>query len=89
MRFTAFGPSYFWPRDADLNEMQVLLILAAVLAAAATVYVLVRGVIGMAQGSSNLNAAGSQSLMQKRVTYQAVAVLFVMLLLAISGGSQQ
>ena len=67
--------------------MQVLLILAVVAAALATVYVLVRGVVGMAQGSSSLNAARSQALMQKRVTYQA-AVLFVMLLLALSGGSQ-
>lgn len=75
---TVFGPSYMRPFG-----------LAAVTAAAATVYVLVRGVVGMAQGSVNLNAARSQSLMQKRVTYQAVTVLFVMLLLALSGGSHQ
>lgn len=75
---TVFGPSYMRPFG-----------LAAVTPAAATVYVLVRGVVGMAQGSVNLNAARSQSLMQKRVTYQAVTVLFVMLLLALSGGSHQ
>lgn len=77
------------PSASDLNAMQMFLIMAVISAAAATVYVLVRGVIGMAQGSSNLNAARSQSLMQKRLTYQAVAVLFVMLLLALGGGSQQ
>lgn len=67
--------------------MTVVLILLIVTAIAATAYVLVKGVIGMAQGSSNLNAVRSQSLMQKRVAYQAIAIMFVMLLLVVSGGS--
>lgn len=65
--------------------MTIVLILLIIAAVAATAYVLVRGVIGMAQGSSNLNAVRSQSLMQKRVVYQAIAVMLVMLLLVISG----
>jgi hypothetical protein len=65
--------------------MTVVLILLIITAVAATAYVLVKGVIGMAQGPSNLNAARSQSLMQKRVAYQAIAVMLVMLLLVISG----
>ena len=67
--------------------MTVLLIMLIVSAVVATAYVLVKGVIGMAQGSSNLNAVRSQSLMQKRVGYQAIAIVLVMLLLVISGGS--
>ena len=67
--------------------MTIVLILLIIMAVAATAYVLVKGIIGMAQGSSNLNAVRSQSLMQKRVAYQAVAVMLVMLLLVISGGS--
>lgn len=67
--------------------MTIVLILLIITAVAATAYVLVKGIVGMAQGSSNLNAVRSQSLMQKRVAYQAIAVMLVMLLLVISGGS--
>jgi hypothetical protein len=63
--------------------MQILLILLIATAAAATLYVLVRGVIGMAQGSSRLNAERSQKLMQKRVIYQAAALMFAMLILLV------
>jgi hypothetical protein len=45
--------------------------------------VLVRGVIGMAQGSSQLNSARSQKLMQKRVIYQGAALMFAMLILLV------
>ena len=69
--------------------MTIVLILLIITAVVATAYVLVKGVIGMAQGSSNLNAARSQSLMQKRVAYQAIAVMLLMLLLVISGGSSR
>ena len=54
--------------------MQILLILLLVIAAASTLYVLIKGLLGMAQGASNLNAVRSQALMQKRVTYQALQV---------------
>jgi hypothetical protein len=63
--------------------MQILLILLIVAAAAATLYVLVRGVIGMAQGSSALNAERSQNLMQKRVIYQAAALMFAVLIMMV------
>ena len=83
----ALGPVKSGAGGYDFDNVTVVLILLIVTAVSATVYVLVKGVIGMAQGSSNLNAVRSQSLMQKRVAYQAIAVLFVMLLLVISGGS--
>jgi hypothetical protein len=63
--------------------MQILLILLIAAAAVATLYVLVRGVIGMAQGSSQLNSERSQKLMQKRVIYQAAALMFAMLVLLV------
>ena len=67
--------------------MQTILILLLAVAAAATLYVLVRGLAGMAQGSSTLNAARSQSLMQKRVLYQAIAILVAALLMLLARGS--
>lgn len=66
--------------------MQILLIILIAAGAAATLYVLVRGLVGMAQGSSNLNSARSQTLMQKRVAYQALAILFAVLLLMLARG---
>jgi hypothetical protein len=64
--------------------MQIVLILLVATAAAATLCVLVKGLLGMAQGSSNLNAARSQALMQKRVIYQAGAILFAVLLMMLA-----
>ena len=64
--------------------MQILLILLLATAAAATVFVLVRGLVGMAQGSSTLNSARSQTLMQKRVAYQAIAILIAVLLMMLA-----
>ena len=61
--------------------MQILFIILIAAAAAATLFVLVRGLVGMAQGTGELNAARSQVLMQKRVLYQALAILFTVLLL--------
>jgi hypothetical protein len=63
--------------------VQTLFFIALFAAAAATLFVLVRGVIGMAQGSGQLGAARSQGLMQKRVLYQAVAIAFAVLFLAV------
>jgi len=60
--------------------MQTILIIMVVLAALATLYVLVRGVIGMAQGG-DLSGQRSQALMQKRVLFQAVTIVFAVLLL--------
>ena len=65
--------------------MQTLLILLIVLAAGATLVVLVRGVIGMAQGK-DLTGVRSQELMRKRVMFQALAILLVLLLLLLARG---
>jgi hypothetical protein len=66
--------------------MQALLIIVLAGAAAATLYALVRGVIGMANGSGQLNSVQSQNLMQKRVAYQAAAILVAVLLMALGRG---
>ena len=65
--------------------MTTLLIILIVLAAAATLFVLVKGVIGMAQGR-DLSGQRSQDLMRKRVMFQAVAIILVVLLLLLAGG---
>jgi hypothetical protein len=62
--------------------MQTLLIILVVLAALATLYVLVRGVIGMAQGQ-DVSGMRSQELMRKRVMFQAVTIVFAVLLLLV------
>ena len=64
--------------------MQILLILLIVLAAGATLFVLVKGVIGMANGAGQLTADRSQALMQKRVGYQAIAILFAVVLMLLA-----
>ena len=66
--------------------MTILLIILIVLAAGATLYVLVKGVIGMAQGR-DITGQRSQELMRKRIMFQALAIIFVVLLLMIAGGS--
>ncbi len=64
--------------------MQTLLIILIVLAAGATLFVLAKGVIGMAQGK-DITGERSQSLMRKRVQYQALAIVLVVLLLMLAG----
>ena len=66
--------------------MQILLIILIVLAAGATLVVLVKGVIGMANGASDLTAGRSQALMQKRVAYQAMAILLAVGLMLLGRG---
>ena len=65
--------------------MQTLLVILIALAAGATLFVLVKGVIGMAQGR-DLTGARSQDLMRKRVMFQALAIVLVVLLLLIASG---
>ncbi|WP_129793584.1 HIG1 domain-containing protein [Sphingosinicella sp. CPCC 101087] len=60
--------------------MEVLLIILLVLAAGATLFVLVKGVIGMAQ-QKDISGRRSQDLMRKRVLFQALAVLIAVVLL--------
>ena len=65
--------------------METILIILIVLAAGATLFVLVKGVIGMAQGK-DLTGARSQDLMRKRVMFQAGTIVLVVLLLLLAGG---
>jgi hypothetical protein len=60
--------------------MQTVLIILLVLAAGATLFVLVKGVIGMAQ-QKDITGRRSQELMRKRVMFQAIAILIAVLLL--------
>ena len=64
--------------------MQTFLIILIVGAALATLTMLVRGVIGMAQ-QKDLTGEHSQMLMRKRVQYQALAIVLVILLLVVAG----
>jgi hypothetical protein len=65
--------------------MQTLLIILILLAAGATAFVLVKGVIGMAQGK-DVTGVRSQDLMRKRVMFQALAIILVVLLLVVGSG---
>ena len=67
--------------------MSTLLIILLVLAMGATAYVLVRGVIAMASGK-DLSGEQQQSYMRKRVLFQAVAIIIVMLILVVAGQSR-
>lgn len=60
--------------------MTPLLILLIVLAAGATAFVLVRGVLAMASGK-DIGGARQQKAMRQRVLFQAVAIILVTLLL--------
>jgi preprotein translocase subunit SecG len=65
--------------------METLLVILIVLAAGATLFVLAKGVIGMAQGK-DVTGQRSQDLMRKRVMYQALAIILVVLLLLFASG---
>ena len=67
--------------------MNTLLIIALVVAMAATAYVLVRGVIAMANGKDTTGEV-QQKYMQKRVMFQAIAIVIVIAILALAGGSR-
>jgi len=64
--------------------MTVFLAILLVLAAGATLFVLAKGVIGMAQGK-DITGRRSQELMRKRVMFQAIAVLIAVILLLVAG----
>ena len=53
----------------------------------ATAYVLVRGVIAMASGK-DLSGERQQDYMRKRVLFQAVAIIIVILILVVAGASR-
>ena len=66
--------------------MSTLLIILLVLAMGATAYVLVRGVIAMASGK-DVTGEQQQGWMRKRVLFQAVAIVIVILIIAMAGAS--
>ena len=65
--------------------MRLPLLILLALAMAAVVYVLVRGVVNMASGQ-DLTGERSQDWMRKRVLFQAVAIVLVILILLVAGG---
>ena len=65
--------------------MTVLLVILLVLAAGATLFVLIKGLINMAQ-QKDLSGQRSQELMRKRVLFQAIAILIAVVLLLVAGG---
>jgi hypothetical protein len=66
--------------------MTPILMILLLLAMAAVVYVLVRGVIAMASGK-DVTGEQSQAWMRKRVLFQAVAIVLVILILIVAGNS--
>jgi hypothetical protein len=66
--------------------MQTFLMILIAAAAAATLFVLVKGVVGMAQGK-DVTGVRSQALMRKRVMLQAVAIIFIILFIMVARGS--
>jgi hypothetical protein len=60
--------------------MSTVLAILVVLFAGATLFVLVKGVIGMAQ-QKDISGRRSQELMRKRVMFQAITILLAVLLL--------
>lgn len=62
------------------------LLILLLLAMAATAYVLVRGVMNMASGK-DVTGEQSQRWMQRRVLFQGLAIVIVVLLLIVGGAS--
>ncbi len=67
--------------------MNTLLIIALVAAMGATLYVLARGVIAMANGK-DVSGEVQQNYMQKRVLFQGVAIVIVIVILALASGGK-
>jgi hypothetical protein len=66
--------------------MKWILIPLIVLFAGATLFILVKGVIGMAQ-QKDITGQRSQALMQKRILFQAVAIGLAVLLMLLASNS--
>ena len=64
--------------------MNTFLAIALIVAMGATLYVLVRGVIAMANGK-DVTGEVQQSYMQKRVLYQGIAIVIIVIILALAG----
>ena len=65
--------------------MSTILVILIVLAAGATLFILAKGVIGMASGK-DITGQRSQDLMRKRVFFQAIAIVLVILFLLVASG---
>jgi uncharacterized membrane protein len=67
--------------------MKVVLVIIIVIFALLTLFVLIKGVVGMAQ-QKDITGQRSQELMRTRIKYQAITILFAVVLLALmsSGG---
>ena len=65
--------------------MTILLFILIFLMAGATLFILVKGVIGMAQGK-DITGQRSQQLMRKRVLFPAITIILVMLFLLFASG---
>jgi hypothetical protein len=68
--------------------MRIALVILLVLAMAATAYVLVRGVMLMASGK-DVTGEQSQQWMRRRVLFQAVAIVLVVLILVVAGAANK
>ena len=66
--------------------MTLPLMILLLLAMGATAYVLVRGVIAMASGK-DVTGEQQQNWMRRRVLFQAVAIVLVILILVVAGAS--
>ena len=64
------------------------LLILLILAMGATAYVLVRGVMLMASGK-DVTGEQSQKWMRRRVLFQALAIVLVILILIVAGSSSQ
>ena len=67
--------------------MSTILLILLLIAMGAVAYVLVRGVIAMASGK-DLSGEVQQGYMQKRVLYQGVAIVIVVLILLVASGGR-
>jgi uncharacterized membrane protein len=67
--------------------MNIFLMLLLIAAMAATAYVLVRGVLTMAQGKE-MSSEQQQQWMRKRVQFQALAIVIVIVILLAAGASR-
>ena len=67
--------------------MSTLLFILLLIAMGAVLYVLVRGVIAMANGK-DVSGEVQQQYMRKRIMYQAVAIVIVILILALASGGR-
>ncbi len=67
--------------------MNTFLVILLLIAMAAVAYVLVRGVLTMAQGK-DVSGEVQQGYMQKRVLYQGIAIVIVILILALASGGR-